>query len=133
MWRNPRLNALVWWVLALPGCTPQSGCDRLGGSPMLEYQLFFGRSNVSDQQWTEFAAKVVTPNLPDGFTAFDADGQWMNPNTHGLSRERTKVVIVAVPNASVAATAIARIKDEYRQRFAQISVGTVVHPVCGAF
>jgi hypothetical protein len=33
----------------------------------------------------------------------------------------------------VTTSAIAHIKDEYRQRFAQLVVGTVVHPVCGAF
>lgn len=100
---------------------------------MLEYQLFFGRSNVTDQQWTDFSAQVVTPNLPAGFTAFDADGQWMNPATSTISHERTKVVLVAVPDTPVTRTAIARIKDEYRQWFHQISVGTAIYPVCGAF
>jgi len=100
---------------------------------MLEYQLFFGRAHITDQEWVEFAARVVTPNLPDGFTAFDADGQWLNPDTRRISQERTRVIVVAVPDTPVARSAIAQIKDEYRQRFHQISVGTVVHPVCGAF
>jgi len=100
---------------------------------MLEYHLFFGRASVSDQEWSDFAAQVVTANLPDGFTAFDADGQWMNPATRRISRERTKVIVVAVPDSAASASAIARIKDEYRQRFHQISVGTTLQPVCGAF
>jgi hypothetical protein len=125
--------ALACCLLALAGCGPVPDCSRVGGAAMLEYQLFFGRAAVTDQQWADFAAQVVTPNLPDGFTAFDADGQWMNPDTHQISRERTKVIIVAVPDTAVARTAIARVKDEYRRRFHQIAVGTVVHPVCGAF
>jgi hypothetical protein len=119
-------------IAVLAGCT-NLPCERLGGTPMLEYQLFFGRSNVSDQAWSAFAAQVITPNLPAGFTELDAEGQWMNPSTQHISRERSRVVIVAVPDSPTTATAIARIKDEYRQRFAQLSVGTIVHPVCGAF
>jgi hypothetical protein len=119
-------------MLLLTGCTSLT-CARLGGTPMVEYQLFFGRSNVTDQAWAEFTAQVITPDLPAGFTAFDADGQWMHPETHQIGRERTKVVIVAVPDTPVTASAIAQIKDQYRQRFAQIVVGTVVHPVCAAF
>ncbi len=119
-------------MLLFTGCTTVT-CDRLGGTPMVEYQLFFGRSNVPDQSWAEFAAQVITPDLPAGFTQLDAEGQWMHPDTHQISREHSKVVIVAVPDTPVTASAIAHIKDEYRQRFAQIVVGTVVHPVCAAF
>ncbi len=119
-------------ILLLIGCTPVT-CDRLGGTPMVEYQLFFGRSNVSDQAWAEFAAQVITPGLPSGFTELDAEGQWMHPETHQIGRERSKLVIVAVPDTPVTESVIAHIKDEYRQRFAQIVVGTVVHPVCAAF
>jgi hypothetical protein len=128
--RNTRV--VVCCAVAATACTPLS-CDRVGGAPMLEYQLFFGRASVTDQEWSDFAARVVTPKLPDGFTAFDANGQWMNPDTHRISQERTRVVIVAVPDTPVARSAIALIKNEYRQRFHQISVGTVIHPVCGAF
>ncbi len=119
-------------MLLLTGCTSLT-CERLGGTPMLEYQLFFGRSNVSDKAWAEFTAQVITPDLPAGFTEFDADGQWMNPDTRQISRERSRLVIVAAPDTPVTASAIAHIKDEYRQRLAQIVVGTVVHPVCAAF
>ena len=55
---------------------------------MLEYQLFFGRSAVTDQAWADFTKDVVTANLPGGFTAFDTDGQWMNPGTHRIIQER---------------------------------------------
>ena len=95
--------------------------------------LYFGRSSVSDQQWAEFTQQVVTAHLPDGFTAFDADGQWMNPDTHRISRERSKVIVVAVPDTPASAAAIAAIRAAYRARFAQKSVGVTVAPVCGAF
>jgi len=105
---------------------------------MLEYQLFFGRgiagrAPLTDQEWSAFAAQVVTPHLPEGFTAFDADGQWMNPATQRIVRERSRVLIVALPDTPQSATAIAAIKDAYRAQFHQQSVGMTVHPTCGAF
>ena len=84
-------------ILLLSGCMAQT-CNRLGGTPMVEYQLFFGRSNVSDEAWAKFAAEVITPDLPSGFTELDAEGQWMHPETHKISRQRSQLVIVAVPD-----------------------------------
>jgi hypothetical protein len=120
-------------VLIIGGCSQAPACGRLGGAPMLEYQLFFGRAAVTDRAWADFTTQAVTPHLPDGFTVLDAYGQWMNPATQRIAREPTKVIVVAVPDAPASATAIAAIKDAYRTQFHQQSVGTVVHPVCGAF
>lgn len=105
---------------------------------MVEYQLFFGRDiagrpALTDQEWGDFAEQVVTPHLPDGFTAFDADGQWMNPATRRIIRQRTKVIIVAMPATDAAASAIATVRDAYRTLFRQQSVGVTAHPICGAF
>jgi hypothetical protein len=128
------IRLLAVWALALAGCTPPTlPCGRLEGAPMLEYQLFFGRGSVTDQAWADFAAGVVTPHLPDGFTVIDADGQWMDPTTHRISRERTKVIVAATPDTVAGAAAIAAVKDAYRTQFHQQSVGTIVQPVCGAF
>ncbi|HEY2618306.1 MAG TPA: DUF3574 domain-containing protein [Acetobacteraceae bacterium] len=105
---------------------------------MLEYHLFFGRDiagrpPVTDPEWANFTARVVTAQLPAGFTEFDAEGQWQNPATHRISREPTKVIIVAVPDTPATAAAIAAVKDAYRTLFHQQTVGTTVAPVCGAF
>ena len=123
------------------GCAPAPApvaCSDLGGTPMLEYQLFFGRgipgrADVTDREWADFVEHVVTPNLPNGFTALDADGQWMNPATHRIIRERTKVIIVAAPNSEATRSAITAIQDAYRTRFHQQAVGATVHLTCGAF
>jgi hypothetical protein len=105
---------------------------------MLEYHLFFGRNiagrvALADAEWTDFAARVVTPNLPDGFTAFDAYGQWMNPATRRIGAEPTKVIVVAVPDTPASARAITAIQDAYKAEFHQQSVGMTVAPVCAAF
>jgi hypothetical protein len=134
------LGALGLIAVAV-GCAPTASplsCAGVGGTSMLEYQLFFGRgipgrADLTDQEWADFAAQVVTPHLPDGFTVFDADGQWMNPATHRIAKDHTKVIIVALPDTPAGASVIAAIKDAYRTQFHQQSVGTTVHPTCGAF
>lgn len=105
---------------------------------MFEYELFFGRDipgrgPLTDAEWTDFSARVITPHLPDGFTVVDAGGQWLNPATRRIIREPTKLLIVAVPDTPLTAAAIAAVADAYRREFNQRSVGTAVHPVCAAF
>ncbi len=67
---------------------------------MLVAELFFGRSikgraPLTDAEWAEFAAQTVTPNFPDGFTVFDGEGQWRNPQTGHIARDPTKILLVA--------------------------------------
>lgn|SRR5579872_5654387 len=117
---------------------PASPCASVGGAPMLEYQLFFGRAiagrgDLTDREWQDFAEKTITPRLPAGFTVFDAYGQEMNPVTQRIIKERTKVLMVAVPDKAETATAIAAIRDAYRTQFHQRSVFTVVQQTCSAY
>ena len=128
------IAVLAIGALMLAGCaTPRLPCERLGGAPMLEYQLFFGRSSVTDQQWADFAAEVVTVNLPGGFTVLDTEGQWMNPTTHRIIHERGKVILVIMPDTAASKASVEAVKDAYLQRFHQQSVGNIILPVCGAF
>jgi hypothetical protein len=128
------MRSVIVACLLAAACTPQPpSCTHVGGTPMLEYHLYFARASATDAQWADFTARVVTPHLPDGFTVFDADGQWMNPATGQIAHERTKVIDVAVPDTPAAAAAITAIKDAYRTEFHQQSVGTTIVPICGAF
>ena len=137
---HPRAFTRLAWIclFAVSACTRAAAlrASRWHADarvPVVLRQERAGRPPLTDQEWTQFAADVVTPNLPDGFTALDADGQWQNPATRRISQERTKVIIVAVPDTPAAAAAIAAMKEAYRTRFHQQSVGTTIHPVCGAF
>ena len=65
--------------------------------PWMVAELLFGRGNVSDFNWDRFLAAEVTPRFPDGLTVYDARGQWRNPQSGTISRERTKVVMIAMP------------------------------------
>jgi hypothetical protein len=100
--------------------------------------LFFGRTipgraPLTNREWTRFAAEVLTPNFPDGFTAYDADGQWLNDKLHKIVRERSKVVLVAVDPAADVAQHVATVSEAYRRQFHQISVGVISETSCAAF
>jgi hypothetical protein len=135
--------ALVWLVALLSGCaTPYpmqtALCASPSGTPMTVFELFFGRSvrgdgEVSDQAWNDFLEQVVTPNLPNGYTVFDAVGAWRNPATGHTVHERTKVLLVALPVDAASAAAVARIRSAYQVQFHQMLVGMTVAPACGSF
>ena len=104
----------------------------------MAYELFFGRSiaghrEVSDRAWQDFLAQVVTPNLTNGYTVFDATGHWRSPTTGHTVDERTKVLLAALPDTPDSAAAIDRVRQRYAAEFGQSLVGMTVTPVCGEF
>jgi hypothetical protein len=105
---------------------------------MLVAELFFGRNirgraPLSDAEWAQFAADVVTPNFPAGFTLFDGNGQWQNPATHAIGREPTKILLVAVKRTPDLAARLTAVIDAYKTRFRQQSVGLITRDSCATF
>jgi hypothetical protein len=105
---------------------------------MLVAELFFGcgirgREPLTDAEWAEFAAQTITPNFPDGFTVFDGEGQWRNPQTGYIARDRTKIVLVAVKREPDLARRLAAVIDAYRAKFHQQSVGLITRDSCAVF
>jgi hypothetical protein len=106
--------------------------------PMLVAELFFGRGikgrePLSDAEWAEFAAQAITPNFPDGFTVFDGEGQWRNPQTGHIAHDRTKILLVAVKREPDLARRLSAVIDAYKTKFQQQSVGVVTRDSCAAF
>jgi len=105
---------------------------------MLVAELFFGcgvkgRAPVSDAEWAEFAAQTVTPNFPGGFTVFDGEGQWRNPQTGQIVSARTKILMVAAERTPDLAQRLSAVIDAYQRRFRQQSVGIITRDSCAAF
>jgi hypothetical protein len=105
---------------------------------MLVAELFFGRgmkghAPVTDAEWAEFAAQTLTPNFPDGFTVFDGEGQWRNPQTGQIVNARTKILIVAAERTPDLAQRLSAVIDTYKGRFRQQSVGIITRDSCAAF
>ena len=129
--------AMAVLFLLLSGCgTPR--CQPGAGQAMQIFTLYFGRSvrnraPVSDPEWRDFRNQVVTPALPDGYTVLDGQGAWMNPRTRVTIAEATKVLVVAMPEASDSLTVINGIRGNWQHRFHQYVVGMTVQSGCGSF
>jgi len=88
--------------------------------------LLFGRSHVSEANWARFVATEVTPRFPDGFTVIDARGQ-------KISRERSKLLMIAMPPGADHDERLQKIIEAYKARFKQQSVGLILRPACVSF
>ena len=106
---------------------------------MLVAELFFGRDIagrqiVSDAEWSDFVASVVTSQFPDGLTVFDGYGQWRNPANGTIGRSpHVKIVLIAVPRSAGLADRFAAVIDAYKTHFRQQSVGVITRDSCAAF
>jgi hypothetical protein len=136
------LPALLFSALA--GCAgppaepPPYACLLPSEQRMLVAELFFGRNirgrgALSDAEWAEFAAQIVTPNFPDGFTVTDGDGQWQNPATREITRQPTKIVLVAARRTPDLGQRLSAVIDAYKTRFHQQSVGLITRDSCASF
>ena len=95
--------------------------------------LLFGRNHVSEAGWSRFVATEVTPRFPDGFTVLDGSGQWRAPGSSRISRERSKVIMIAMPPGADNEAKLQAVIDAYKTRFKQQSVGLIVRPACVSF
>lgn len=105
---------------------------------MRVFELYFGRSiagrsDVTDTEWDRFRDEVITVNLPLGYTVLDGHGAWLDPKTHTTIGERTKIMVLAIPDTAASAEAIERVRSAYERRFKQTSVGMTTYLACGAF
>ncbi len=119
-------------LLLISGCAAP-GCVGLPGAPMLRADLYFGRTPGDDAAWRGFLAETVTRRFPSGFTVLDGTGQWRQRATGRIVAEPSTILeVIAAPNAETLA-ALDAIRAEYRQRFAQESVGLALTKSCASF
>lgn len=122
-------------VLASAGAASATDCR-----PPLErwaqVELYLGRNiagvgEVTERQFRDFLADVVTPRFPDGLTVAGVDGQFRDGTR--LVRERSKLLILLVPAADEVAAKVAALVAAYKKRFRQQSVLHTETTVCLAF
>jgi hypothetical protein len=124
------------YLLAAVVATAQ--CPLPNQTPMLVTQLFFGRdiagrAPLTDAEWSQFVDDTLARNFPDGFTVSEGEGQWLDPKTHQVAQERSKIVIVAAAPAPDLARRTEAVMADYRTRFHQESVGVLTTTECGSF
>ena len=105
-------------------CTPPQ-------KPMLDIELMLGRAG-GDWKWRAFLAREVTPRFPDGLTIYETTGQWRDPATKVIVRERSRVLRIIAP-VDTAPDKITAVADAYKMQFRQKSVGIVTREVCASF
>jgi hypothetical protein len=64
---------------------------------------------------------------------FDTTGQWRNPQGGAILRERSKIVMIVVPENPPVQDRIDAIANVYKRQFKQQSVGIVIRTVCASF
>lgn len=131
--------AALFLAVALSGCAwNRSTCPLDSQRSMTMVEFFFGRdipgrAPLTDREWSDFAASVVSREFPDGFTVTDGDGEWRDPSTQAVTRERTKILTAALANSSDLASRVLRVRESYARQYRQTSVGVLTYNACGAF
>jgi len=143
MLRSAGRFALLASLAAVAGCAPQASppppyCPLGTGSVTAVYTLYFGkgiagRGDLTQDEWQRFVDSTVVAELPDGFTAWDASGAWLDPATHTTGQEQSKVLVTALAPGDAGLAAVNRVRAAYRTQFRQRSVGMTVAPSCGDF
>ena len=130
--------ALAAFAIPRTALEQELSCPFAIEKPMLVIQLFFsqsieGRGPVTAKEWRTFLQRVVTPRFPDGFTVYDGYGQWLNPKTHSVTRQNSKVIVIAVQDSAETRARITELSDLYRKDFHQQATGIITNQACAAF
>jgi hypothetical protein len=134
-----RLIVLIAALPALIACvTPQPLICQASAKTGVVAELFLGRNigerlGVSDAAFRSFLDQEVTPRFPDGFSVVDAKGQYRDQDQRTITREPSKVLVIAIPDGSAADPRLAAIADAYKARFKQQAVLTTVRAACVGF
>lgn len=128
-------------LLALSACTPSAPHIMAATctaplKPAVQVDLYFGLvtngREISETEWAAFLGEEVTPRFPAGLSVVEVAGQYHDPQGR-VTRERSKLLIVIVPDASRHLAKVQAIVDIYKTRFSQLSVLHVERPICAAF
>lgn len=124
-------------VLAAAGCAGPSFEPTPGTQTLVRSELYFGRLRpdgtvVSDAEWRTFVAEEITPRFPDGFTVFDALGQYRGRDGQIVSEPTKVLLIVHGPDARLRGS-VQELRDLYRRLFQQESVLLIESPARAGF
>jgi hypothetical protein len=128
-------------AVALAACTPpppQTAASACVAplEPAVQVDLYFGLATkgreIGEAEWAAFLNEEVTPRFPDGLSVVDVAGQYRNPAGH-IARERSKLLVIIVPDAPAHVPKVQAIVDTYKRQFNQLSVLHVERAICAMF
>lgn len=128
-----RVSALP--IVLLTACNTVSPMSCLPGQrPAVQEVVYFGADKPSGQvtldEWTRFLGDIVTPRFPNGFTTWQASGQWRSAS--GDIVQEPSYVLSVVHAEGTGSTAIREVVDTYKARYRQEAVLQVRTHACMA-
>jgi len=131
-----------WWtwvealflLVSLVGCGAMNVMPCGGeGQRAVQELLYVGTEtpsgHVTAEDWTQFLRETVTPRFPEGFSSWQASGQWRSASGEVI-REPSYVLSLVHPNDPVPNQAVQEIIAFYKTRFQQEAVLRVKTTVC---
>lgn len=111
-------------MVRAPGGSQEAAADtrrQEGRRSMVKTELYFGRDipgkgEVSDIKFAKFVSEVMSREIPEGLTLFDACGQHEEKDGE-IVRQSAKVMIVFHEDSVTESASVDRIIAEYRERF----------------
>lgn len=134
-----RGSMVVVFVAAwLSGCATTSvvstsACP-LPQRPGVTQTLYFGADRptggtVSDADWSQFLATVVTPRFPQGLTWWRADGQWRGDNG-AIVHEASRVLRLLGEDSPAFEADVSAVAKAYKSAYQQEGVLRVRNTSC---
>jgi hypothetical protein len=136
-WAWCRVSVLLPLLAALDGCAsvPSVSCQN-GQQPALQELLYFGTDKpdgtVTAEEWARYLAETFTQGFPDGFTVWQAAGQWRSASGEVI-QEASNVLSLVHPGTAAAEASIQEFMKAYKVGFQQEAVLRVTSDVCISF
>jgi hypothetical protein len=145
--RRLAITALLLLPLSLPACISKPAAPPehrptaapIAPAPWRQTSLYFGLNRrdgraVSELEWTSFVEQSLTPQFPQGFTVYLADGQWRDAQGV-VQRESSRVVVLLYETATAHEVdpKLTQVAAEYISRFDQEAVMRVDTPAMAQF
>jgi hypothetical protein len=115
--------------------TLQGDASRPAQAQWIRTELYFSVGSidgkegvVSPARWREFLDQEVTSRFPDGFSVFDAYGQWRDKGAKEPERLSTKVIVILHENSAKNGASIEAIRLAYKRITGDLSVLRLSQP-----
>lgn len=129
------LRAILFaFIFTAIGCASvnEMACSA-GAERAVNELLYFGTAKpkglVTLDDWTRFLNTSITPRFPQGFTVWQASGQWQGEDG-AIVREASYMLNLLHPDDEHSENAVRAIADEYKSRFRQEAVLRVKSYAC---
>lgn len=103
------------------------------GRPAIQEVLYFGTQtpsgHVTEEEWAQFLAEVITSRFPEGLSSWQVSGQWRSASGQ-IVHEPSYVVNLIHPDEPAAHQAVAEITAAYKTRFQQEAVLRIRSSTC---